>query len=673
MFRITTVACALIALIAASPASAQSTIPEDLRARVEHAVAKVKPALVRISVVTTAYSEGRELKFEASGSGAIITPEGHIVTNHHVAGNAALLRCTLASKEEVDAVLIGQDPLTDIAIIQLKTEEPRTFPIAHFGDSSTVRVGDHVLAMGSPLALSQSVTLGILSNAELVFPENRWGRFTLDGEDVGSLVRWFGHDAVIFPGNSGGPLVNLNGEIIGVNEISAGLGGAIPGNLARRISQELIVNGEIKRAWLGVALQPRLRSSDLDRGILVSSVISGSPAAEAGLKSGDHIVEINSTRIDVRFQEQIPEFNGLIADLPVGEESPVKVIRDGKEIALTIKPILRTEVAPQPKEIREWGATMRNVSLMASKERKRDNQDGVIVTSVRPGGPLGEAKPDVQRDDIIIAVNDTPIKNLEDIEKLTSEIVGDETGTVPVLVTFERKQEQRLTVAKIGIEDEKDPSRQVRKAWLPIETQVLTKDIAEHMGDDDLTGFIVTYVYPDSTAEEAGLKVGDAILAVDGMELMATAPEDYEELPTLIRQYKMDAEVELLLLREDKRSKLLVGLVESPASTREMDRHEDKLFEFTVRDVTSFDRAKEKIDADRQGVLVENVTPGGWAALGQLSVGDLLLDINGKPTPSSDDVHNLMEAIENEKPKSVIIRVLRGIHTNFLEINPKWD
>ena len=181
----------LIALVQPSTHAQEiSGLSDSVRARVEAAVAKVKPALVRISVVSTAYREGRELKFQSSGSGAIITPEGHVVTNHHVAGNAALLRCTLSNREEVDAILIGQDPLSDIAIIQLKPETPQSFPVAHFGDSSQMSVGDHVLAMGSPLALSQSVTLGILSNAELVFPENRWGTFTLDGEDVGSLVRW---------------------------------------------------------------------------------------------------------------------------------------------------------------------------------------------------------------------------------------------------------------------------------------------------------------------------------------------------------------------------------------------------------------------------------------------------------------------------------------------------
>ncbi len=158
------------------------------------------------------------------------------MTNHHVAGHAQRMFCTLWNREEIEAELIGTDPLTDISIIKLKPEKPREFTPASFGDSSIMRVGDDVLAMGSPMALSQSVTLGIISNTEMIMPRffGPRGQFKLDGEDVGALVRWFAHDAAIYGGNSGGPLVNLRGEIIGINEISFGLSGAIPGNLARQ-------------------------------------------------------------------------------------------------------------------------------------------------------------------------------------------------------------------------------------------------------------------------------------------------------------------------------------------------------------------------------------------------------------------------------------------------------
>lgn len=130
------------------------TVPDSLRASVEAAVARVKPALVQIHVVTTYYREGREVKRETMGSGVVITPEGHVVTNHHVAGHAKRLLCIFADKTEVDADLVGTDPLTDISVLKLEPDVPRQFPVAEFGDSDKVYVGQHVLAMGCPMALS---------------------------------------------------------------------------------------------------------------------------------------------------------------------------------------------------------------------------------------------------------------------------------------------------------------------------------------------------------------------------------------------------------------------------------------------------------------------------------------------------------------------------------------
>jgi len=181
-----------------------------------------------------------------------------LVTNHHVAGHGARLICTLWNREEIEAELVGTDALTDVAVLKLKPVKPRKFEFAQWGDSSRIRTGDRVLAMGSPMALSQSVTLGIISNPEMVMPKfyGSRSRMELDGEDVGSLVWWIGHDAAIYGGNSGGPLVDLKGRIIGVNEISFGLSGAIPGNLARAIAEELMAHGKVTRSWLGIDVQP---------------------------------------------------------------------------------------------------------------------------------------------------------------------------------------------------------------------------------------------------------------------------------------------------------------------------------------------------------------------------------------------------------------------------------
>ncbi len=265
-------------------------VPSAMRSRIESAIARVKPALVRIRVVSTDFSDGREVKMQVVGSGAIITRDGYLITNHHVAGHAVRIFCTLWNREEIEAELVGTDPLTDIAILKLKPDHPVRFTPAEFGDSSDLKVGDYVLAMGSPMALSQSVTLGIISNTEMTMPRfwGSSGRFRLDGEDVGSLVRWIGHDAAIYGGNSGGPLVDLRGKIIGINEISYGLGRRD----SRQPGPEASPNRSwpkagFERSWLGLDVQPLFKRSEDKHGVLISGVLENSPAAKAGFKPGD--------------------------------------------------------------------------------------------------------------------------------------------------------------------------------------------------------------------------------------------------------------------------------------------------------------------------------------------------------------------------------------------------
>lgn len=678
MFRFPAVlavlSAAFLPLALAAGDSPAPTVDEPLQTAVDAAVEKVKPALVRIHVVSTYYSGGRELKYQSSGSGAIISPEGHVITNHHVAGHATRLLCTLSDRSEVDAELIGTDPLTDIAVIKLLGNADVGYPYVEFGNSDALEAGDRVLAMGSPLAISQSVTLGIVSNTEMVMPRQMGrGSFELDGEDVGSLVRWFAHDAVIYPGNSGGPLVNLAGEIVGINEISFGLGGAIPGNLAKRVAHELVEHGEVRRAWLGLTVQPLLKHGYRERGALVTGVIEGTPADAAGIQSGDIIVELAGQEVMVHYDEQIPEFNNMEAELPVGADVEVVVLRDGKEKNLLVTTTLRERVQPKEHEFREWGITARNLSFLKSRELKRDSQDGVIVTSVRPGGPAGDAKPAIQEGDILVAVGDKKIETIGDLTQVTRPIVDGSDEPVPTLTTFERKSASLVTVVDVGIDELKDPGLEVRKAWLPVNAQVITRDVAELLGDSDLRGFRVTQVYDPPDGSENPLQVGDLILAVDGEPLRASAPEHYEELPTLIRSYKIGSEVDLRIRRGVNEQNVTATLQTSPKLNREMRKYRDENFEYTVRDVTFFDKADERIEEDVRGVLVEEVTSGGWAALGMLQTGDLILSIDGQPVADVDEIEAVMNQIEEEEPEAVLFKVLRGIYTVFVELEPKWE
>jgi len=649
---------------------------EGMRIAIDGAIARMRPSLVRIHVVSTEYREGREIKMQEVGSGVIIRKEGFIVTNHHVAGHGARLICTLWNREEVEAELVGTDPLTDISVIKLKPERPVEFVPAVFGDSDRMNVGDAVLAMGSPMALSQSVTLGIISNGEMIMPKlfGTLGHFKLDGEDVGTLVRWIGHDAAIYGGNSGGPLVNLRGEVVGINEISFGLAGAIPGNLVRSVAEELVAHGKIRRSWLGLDVRPQFKHAGPNeaKGVIISGVITNSPAADAGMQAGDLLVRVGNTPTNVRYDEELPDFMRLITSLPIGQKVSLTVLRAGKEMTFALSPVERGEINPKEQELNQWGLTGRNLSFLTAREMKRTNQLGLLVTSVRPGGPTGEAKPALDAKDVLTEVNGQPIKDLQTLIELTHKLTEGKTEPIPVIATFERDSGRYLTVVKVGVEELRDPGLEVTKAWVPVETHVISRDIAKQLGQPDLKGFYITQVYPHSAAEKAGLKPGDFITAVDGEKLTASGPEHEDEFAALIRQYEIGAKVELTVLRDQVQMKVGVELARSAKLKREMKKYRNDDFEFTARDLSFFDAAEQQWQPDQQGALVEDVKPGSWAELGSLYLDDLIVEVDGQPVTGVESLKSILTGIAREKRPFVVMKVRRGIHTAYLEMEPTW-
>jgi serine protease Do len=639
---------------------------------IEAALAKVSPSLVRIHVVTYAYEEGRELKREASGSGTIITPEGHVLTNHHVAGRTRSLICTLATREEIPADLVGTDPLSDIAIIKLRPASPRTFPVARFGDASRLKVGDSVMALGSPLALSQSVTMGIVSNTEMIMPGLFWpfNRMTLDGEDVGSIVRWIGHDAAIFGGNSGGPLVNMSGEIVGVNEISMGLAGAIPSDLAQEVSQALMRDGRVYRSWIGLDVQPLLHSSIVRRGALVGGTVEGSPAAKAGLLAGDVLVRLSDRDINVRFAEELPLFNQVVMRLPMGKPVAATVLRGGVERTFTIVPEERESAEALVHELPALGITASNLTAWSAKELRRADRTGVRVNGVRPGGPADDAKPSLADDDVIVSLDGNPIANVEALAAETERLTSGRKGPVRALLTFERRGERLLTVVEVGRAALEDPGLEARKAWVPVNVQVLTRDLAEKLGVASQSGVRVTRVLREGAV--VGLQVGDIITAIDGTAIQASQPSDSDLFATMIRQYRIGSTVELSIRRGTEDRKVSVTLAASPRLPREMKKYEDREFEFRVRDVAAADRAATGLPEGQPGVLVEAVREGGWAALGHLADGDVILAIDGDPVADVTAVQEKMGRVAREKPQSIVMKVRRGIRTFFVELQTGW-
>jgi len=644
---------------------------------IQRAVDAVYPALVRIHVVSENGGEGRMQKSRASGSGTIISADGYVLSNHHVAGRATRIVCRLSNREEVEAELIGTDPLSDLAVLKLKLETRRDpkakLVVASFGDSDKLKIGDVVLAMGSPAGLSQSVTRGIVANTEMIAPGGA-GNMVLDGEHVGELVRWIGHDAVIYPGNSGGPLVNLAGEIVGVNEVGIGsLGGAIPSNLARAVAKEIIAKGRVSRSWIGLEVQPLLKQMQNEKGALVASLYADSPAKAAGMVPGDFVTEYDGTTVlDCRAQEDLPVFNRLVLTTPVGKEVVIKGARDGKPMTWKLKTLDREPNEAREQEVKNWGLTARDFTRVAALESQRQTRDGVLVDSLRPGGPATEAKPSLRGEDILTKVDGTAIKNVASLKAWTTNFVKGLAEPKPVLVTFERGTEEMVTVVRVGPEVDEEKPQRPAKGWFGASTQVLTHDIADALGLDGSKGVRITQVLPDSPAEKGGVKVGDVLLKLDGQVIAANTPSDQELFGNLVRQYKPGAEAEVEGVRGAEPIKFTVTLGTTPKSAADLTEFKDELFEFNARDMTLNDRIGDRLKEEQGGVKISGVKPAGWAALAGLGAGDVLLAMDGREVVSVDELKAVMKSVHERKPARVKAFIKRDIYTAYLELEPKW-
>jgi serine protease Do len=639
------------------------------------AVEEVYPAIVRIEVVSEQGSSGRMMKSRATGSGVIVSADGRVVTNHHVAGKATRITCRLHDGEEVMADLLGADPMTDLAVLRLRMEDrqltSKPLTVATFGNSDEVEIGDVCFAMGSPAGLSQSVTRGIVSNVALISPNK--GSFRLDGENVGELVRWLGHDAIIFPGNSGGPLVDESGFIIGINEVGIGsLGGAIPSNLARIVSKELAENGFISRCWTGLECQPVLDPNQ--KGILVAGIIKGSPADDAGFKPGDMIKTYDGKKVMARIAEDLPIFNQLSYGMKVGKKVKINGLRKNKNISWELTTAKRESAFAKERELKSWGVTVRDFTLMSSLEARRSSKEGAQIHSVGRGGPSNSAKPSLIRGDVITKINGLPVSGIKDLVRLSKKITDGKMEPVSTLVSFERDMAQLLTVVKIGPEAEENRPVQAWKPWLGVSTQVLTREITEALKLPKATrGIRIAQVYPRTPAKKAGMKAGDLLFRIDGQIIQAYRTEDAEVFGNMIKEYKPDSIALFSGMRDGKLIDLNVTLEKRPDPSNELPDYEEETFEFTVRELSFGDRVSKRLKEKEPGLVVENVEPAGWASLAGLRQGDLVLRINGESMSEVDLFEKKMNQWIKEKEKRIIFFVKRGIHTLFLELEPDWD
>lgn len=391
---------------------------------------------------------------QALGSGFIISAEGYVVTNNHVIDGADAIRVTLHNDRSFDAELIGRDEKTDIAVLKIDPADEVLQPVS-FGNSDQMRVGDWVLAIGNPFGLGGSVTAGIISAR---------------GRDIGSgpYDDFIQTDAAINRGNSGGPLFNLDGEVIGINTAifsqsggSVGIGFAIASNLAENVVLQLQEYGQTRRGWLGVFIQeitPEIAENfDLDNenGALISSVHSGGPAEEAGIQAGDVVIAFNGKPI-----EEMRSLPRIVAESAIGKPLDITIMREGKKINLkvTLGVLEDAEEAglfagtpndsdPNgPLELAELGMTLDHLNPELRQEFSiGDDVEGVVITEVKPNAPADESG--IMAGDVIRRVGKVQVENLDEARKaIKAEIDAEKTS---ILLLINRQGRDRFTAVTI--------------------------------------------------------------------------------------------------------------------------------------------------------------------------------------------------------------------------------
>lgn len=454
---------------AQQPQSAPLPSPADLSRTFIGVARQVKPAVVSIDTVEKPKASARRipeglqipgLPFgnpgprRGTGSGVIISPDGYILTNNHVAGDADQITVKLSDDREFKAKRIGKDPETDLAVIKIDATD---LPYAKLGNSDAVEQGEWVIALGSPFGLQQTMTAGIVSAV---------GRDL--GARGGQFTNFIQTDASINPGNSGGPLINMQGEVVGINTlifsetgVNAGVGFSIPSNLATKVYGQLIKDGKVTRGYLGVQLQnvtPGVARSvgyDKTEGALVADLATAtSPAAKAGLQSGDVIVEFEGQ--PVKSPKQLTE---MVADSPVGKTVALKYVRDGHigtaNVTLGERPSQVAEETPDNEEFEEENPDLVNLGIRSqtvtpemARELKLKIRSGVLIQDVQAGSAAAEAG--LQAGQVIHRVGRTPVTNRQDLVRALSAVKGESEVVLQVELVTQRGTQ--LTFVTVSLE-----------------------------------------------------------------------------------------------------------------------------------------------------------------------------------------------------------------------------
>ncbi|MDD4869669.1 MAG: trypsin-like peptidase domain-containing protein [Kiritimatiellae bacterium] len=386
----------------------------DFREIIRKSKEKVFPAVVYVKCVRQSHESGKKQSHEVSGSGVLITSEGEILTNWHVVDKATEVRCLLHDGRAFHADIRGTDKDLDVALLRLRMQpDEKVVPYAELGDSSVLKEGDFVMAMGAPWGLVRSVSIGIISCTK---------RY-LEKQSEYSL--WLQTDASISPGNSGGPLVNTDGKIVGINTLGTFFGGdmgfSVPSFTIREILPRLQQTGDIAWSWTGLELQAirdfnRNMYFDFTNGVLVASTDAGSPARHADIKDMDRITSINGETVNAINAEDLPAIRRKLALLPFGQKSKIEIARGDKMLTVELAPRKKGKIEGEELDCPRWDFTVKAINQFDNKALYYYRKEGVFIFGIKYPGNASNAR--LMQQDIIIEIDGEQVNTLEDVKRL---------------------------------------------------------------------------------------------------------------------------------------------------------------------------------------------------------------------------------------------------------------
>ncbi|MHC4294173.1 MAG: trypsin-like peptidase domain-containing protein [Planctomycetota bacterium] len=424
----------------------------DFRKVVADAKNKVFPAVVFIKSLKESYESGKKISQETAGSGVIVSPDGWLLTNRHVVDKATEVRCLLTGGEKYDAEIVGTDKDTDLALLKLKLPaDVQSVPYASLGDSSKLKEGDFVMAMGAPWGLSRSVSIGIVSCVRRFLP------------DSSEYSLWLQTDAAISPGNSGGPLVNTDGQVVGITTLGITFGGdmgfAIPAATVRQVVEQLRDYGKMNWSWTGLQLQPlrdfnRNVYFDAEEGVIVSETDLSSPARRAGLLARDRIVRIDNAPVTAATEEDLPGVRVRLGLLE--KDKPVKVdfYREGEAMSVSIIPREKGRVEGEELDCPRWDLTVKVINQFDNPDLYFYRKEGVFIYGIKYPGNASNAK--LQRNDILLRIDGKEITTLDDVKVIHAEAIENIQTKHKLLLSVLRNGLMRQVVLDFARDYEKE-------------------------------------------------------------------------------------------------------------------------------------------------------------------------------------------------------------------------